>query len=49
MNFDNECCVSCFFFPVLIWDDSKKEVEKKFVLEFTFAQPVVGVRMKTDK
>ncbi|CAH1786710.1 unnamed protein product [Owenia fusiformis] len=34
---------------VLVWDDSQKEAEKKCVLEFTFAQPVMSVRMRRDR
>jgi WD40 repeat protein len=34
---------------VLIMDDSQKELNKKIVLEFTFAQPVMSVRMRMDK
>jgi len=34
---------------VLIWDDSQKDPDKKFVLEFTFSQPVVAVRLRTDR
>ena len=37
------------FIAVLIWDDSQKEQDTKFVLEFTFAQPVVAVRMRMDR
>ena len=33
---------------VLIWDDTKKDFDKKIVLEFTFSQPVVGVRLRKD-
>lgn len=34
---------------VLIWDDSQKDQSKKLVLEFTFSQPVMSVRMKRDR
>eukprot|EP00918_Siedleckia_nematoides_P076507 GHVU01167226.1.p1 GENE.GHVU01167226.1~~GHVU01167226.1.p1 ORF type:complete len:349 (+),score=33.92 GHVU01167226.1:17-1063(+) len=34
---------------VLIWDDSKKEMDKKVVLEFTFSQPVLSVCMKNER
>lgn len=37
------------FSSVLIWDDSQKDPTKKVVLEFTFAQPVVAVKMKRDR
>ena len=40
---------SSYVFPVLIWDDSQRDVNKKLVLEFTFSQPVVGVRMRKDR
>lgn len=33
---------------VLIWDDTKKDIDKKIVLEFTFSQPVVNVRLRKD-
>ena len=33
---------------VLIWDDTKKDIDKKVVLEFTFSQPVVNVRLRKD-
>ncbi len=39
----------CTVIAVLIWDDAQKEVSKKLVLEFTFAQPVVAVRMRMDR
>ena len=38
-----------YVFPVLIWDDSQRDINKKLVLEFTFSQPVVGVRMRKDR
>lgn len=34
---------------MLIWDDAQKDHDKKFVLEFTFAQPVMAVRMRSDR
>jgi len=34
---------------VLIMDDSQKDLDRKLVLEFTFVQPVVSVRMRRDK
>ncbi|ELT94793.1 hypothetical protein CAPTEDRAFT_208377 [Capitella teleta] len=34
---------------VLIWDDAQKDPDQKLVMEFTFAQPVVGVKIRKDK
>nr|KAG5713358.1 hypothetical protein BaRGS_024906 [Batillaria attramentaria] len=34
---------------VLIWDESKRSPEDKIVLDITFAQPVLGVRLLKDK
>jgi len=34
---------------VLIWDDLQKDPKEKVVMEITFAQPVVAVRMKRDR
>ncbi|VDI46602.1 Hypothetical predicted protein, partial [Mytilus galloprovincialis] len=34
---------------VLIWDESQKDVQKKAVMDITFSQPVVNVKMKTDR
>ncbi|OWF36241.1 WD repeat domain phosphoinositide-interacting protein 4-like [Mizuhopecten yessoensis] len=34
---------------VLIWDDSQKDPAKKVVMEITFAQPVVAVKMKRER
>ena len=38
--------ITLCFILVLIWDDAQKDKEKKFVLELTFAQPVLAVRMR---
>ena len=40
---------SVLYFSVLIWDDTQRDQDSKFVLEFTFAQPVVAVRLRMDK
>ena len=37
------------FIVVLIWDESQKDLEKKAVMDITFSQPVVNVRMKRDR
>ena len=34
---------------VLIWDDAQREIDKKLVIELTFSQPVVAVRMRKDR
>ncbi|KAJ8314728.1 hypothetical protein KUTeg_006878 [Tegillarca granosa] len=34
---------------VLIWDDSQTEQDKKIVMDITFSQPVVAVRMTRDR
>lgn len=34
---------------VLIWDESKRAMEDKIVLDITFAQPVLAVRLLKDK
>jgi len=34
---------------VLIIDDAQKDYEKKIVMEFTFVQPVMSVRLRTDR
>ncbi|KAK3601907.1 hypothetical protein CHS0354_041844 [Potamilus streckersoni] len=34
---------------VVIWDDAQTEVDKKVVMDITFAQPVVNVRIKRDR
>ena len=34
---------------VLIFDDSRKEQAKKLVLEITFSQPVLSVKMRYDR
>lgn len=34
---------------VLIWDDLQKDAAKKFVLELTFPQPVMSVRVRRDR
>jgi WD40 repeat protein len=36
-------------YSVLVLDDSRKEFEKKVVLELMFAQPVVAVRLRYDR
>ena len=40
---------SVVVFSVLIWDDTRKDQDSKFVLEFTFAQPAVAVRLRMDR
>jgi len=37
------CC------PVLIIDDAQKDNDKKIVMEFTFVQPVMSVRLRMDR
>jgi len=37
------CCL------VLIIDDAQKDVDKKIVMEFTFVQPVMSVRLRMDR
>jgi len=34
---------------VLIIDDAQKDSEKKIVLELTFVQPVMSVRLRMDR
>ena len=41
--------ISSLFSVVLIWDDAQKDQDKKFVLEFTFAQPVMSLRLRSDR
>jgi len=35
--------------PVLIIDDAQKDVDKKIIMEFTFVQPVMSVRLRMDR
>ena len=37
------CCL------VLIIDDAQKDSDKKIVMEFTFIQPVMSVRLRMDR
>lgn len=34
---------------MLIVDDAQKDVDKKIVMEFTFMQPVMSVRLRMDR
>jgi len=34
---------------VLIIDDAQKDADKKIVMEFTFVQPVMSVRLRMDR
>jgi len=42
------CCHVCCR-SVLIIDDSQKDSEKKIVMELTFVQPVMSVRLRMDR
>ena len=36
-------------FPVLIWDNCQRNPAQKVVMDITFAQPVVAVRVQRDR
>jgi len=40
------CTLVCL---VLIIDDAQKDVDKKIIMEFTFVQPVMSVRLRMDR
>jgi len=43
------CFCTCCVCLVLIIDDAQKDVDEKIIMEFTFVQPVMSVRLRMDR